>query len=97
MSKKPLSHPGKVVRTSFLEPLGISVTEGARALGVSRQALSNLVNGKSRMSVEMAVRLEKAFGFTARNWIYLQVTYDIAQAREREDEIKVERYQPQSA
>lgn len=97
MSKKNPSHPGKVVRTSFLEPLGISVTEGARALGVSRQALSNLVNGKSRMSVEMAVRLEKAFGFTARNWIYLQVTYDIAQAREREDEIKVEHYQPQSA
>lgn len=97
MSKKNPSHPGKVVRTSFLEPLGISVTEGARALGVSRQALSNLVNGKSRMSVEMAVRLEKAFGFTARNWIYLQVTYDIAQARERENEIKVERYQPQSA
>ena len=97
MSNKNPSHPGKVVRTSFLEPLGISVTEGARALGVSRQALSNLVNGKSRMSVEMAVRLEKAFGFTARNWIYLQVTYDIAQAREREDEIKVERYQPQSS
>ena len=92
MSKKTPSHPGKVVRTSFLEPLDISVTQGAKALGVSRQALSNLVNGKSRMSVEMAVRLEKAFGFTAKTWIHLQTAYDIARAREREDEIKVERY-----
>ena len=92
MSKKDPSHPGKVVRVSCLEPLGISVAEGARALGVSRQALSNLANGRSRMSVEMAVRLEKAFGFTARTWIHLQAAYDIARARKREDEIKVERY-----
>ncbi len=92
MRVKNPPHPGKVVRVSCLEPLGISVAEGARALGVSRQALSNLVNGKSRMSVEMAVRLEKAFAFTARTWIQLQAAYDIARAREREDEIEVERY-----
>lgn len=92
MRVKNPPHPGEVVRTSCLEPLGISVAEGARALGVSRQALSNLVNGKSRMSVEMAVRLEKAFAFTAKTWIQLQTAHDIARAREREDEIEVERY-----
>ena len=90
-------HPGKVVRVSCLEPLGLSVTEGARALGVSRQALSNLVNGRARMSSEMAIRLAKAFGSTTETWIRLQTAYDIARALEREDEIEVERYEPQPA
>ena len=90
-------HPGKVVRVSCLEPLGLSVTEGARALGVSRQALSNLVNGRARVSAEMAIRLAKAFGSTTETWICLQTAYDIARALEREDEIEVERYEPQPA
>ena len=90
-------YPGKVARVSCLEPLGLSVTEGAKVLGVSRQALSNLVNGRARMSSEMAIRLAKAFGSTTETWIRLQTAYDIAQALEREDEIEVERYEPQPA
>ncbi len=62
MSMKNPSHPGKVVRVSCLEPLGLNVTEGAKVLGVSRQALSNLVNCHARISADMAVRLAKAFG-----------------------------------
>ena len=87
-------HPGKVVRVSCLEPLGLNVTEGAKVLGVSRQALSNLVSGRARMSVDMAVRLAKAFGSTTETWIRLQAAYDVAQAQAREDEIEVERYKP---
>lgn len=87
-------HPGKVVRVSCLEPLDLSVTEGAKVLGVSRQALSNLVNCRSRISGDMAVRLAKAFGSTTETWIRLQAAYDIAQAHARENQIKVERYVP---
>ena len=90
-------HPGKVVRVSCLEPLGLSVTEGARVLGVSRQALSNLVNGRARISGDMAIRLAKAFGSTTESWIRLQAAYDVAQAQAREHEIEVDRYEPQSA
>ena len=97
MPMKNPPHPGKVVRVSCLEPLALSVTEGAKALGVSRQALSNLVNGRARVSSEMAIRLAKAFGSTSETWIRLQTAYDIALALEREDEIEVERYEPQPA
>ena len=88
-------HPGKVVRVSCLEPLGLSVTQGAKVLGVSRQALSNLVNCHARLSAEMAVRLAKAFGSTTETWIRLQAAWDVAQAQAREDEIEVDRYEPQ--
>ena len=94
MPMKNPSHPGKVVRVSCLEPLGLSVTEGAKVLGVSRQALSNLVNGHARMSIDMAIRLAKAFGSTTETWIRLQASYDVAQAEAREGEIEVEPYQP---
>ena len=87
-------HPGKAVRVSCLEPLGLSVTQGAKVLGVSRQALSNLVNGHARISGDMAVRLAKAFGSTTETWIRLQAAYDVAQAKAREQEIEVERYEP---
>ena len=97
VSMKNPPHPGKVVRVSCLEPLGLNVTEGAKVLGVSRQALSNLVNGRTRMSADMAVRLAKAFGSTTEPWIRLQAAYDIAQARVREAEIEVERYEPRPA
>ncbi|WP_419934722.1 HigA family addiction module antitoxin [Candidatus Palauibacter sp.] len=90
-------HPGKVVRVSCLEPLGLSVTEGARVLGVSRQALSNLVNGHARISTDMAVRLAKAFGSTTGTWIRLQAAFDVARARAREDQIEVERYEARTA
>ena len=95
MSMKNPPHPGKVVRVSCLEPLGLNVTEGAKVLGVSRQALSNLVNCRARMSTYMAVRLAKAFGSTTETWIRLQAAYDIAQAQAREDKIEVERHEPQ--
>ena len=95
MPMKNPPHPGKVVRVSCLEPLGLSVTEGAKALGVSRQALSNLVNGRARVSADMAVRLAKAFGSTTEPWIRLQAAYDVVQAQAREDEIEVARYELQ--
>ena len=87
-------HPGKVVRVSCLEPLGLSVTEGAKVLGVSRQALSNLVNCRARISGDMTVRLAKAFGSTTKTWMGLQAAHDVAQAQAREDEIDVKRYEP---
>lgn len=79
MSMKNPPHPGKSVRVSCLEPLGLSVTEGAKVLGVTRQTLSNLINGKTGISPEMAIRLSKAFGSTAETWIRLQAAYDLAQ------------------
>ena len=97
MPMKNPPHPGKVVRVSCLEPLGLNVTEAAKVLGVSRQALSNLVNGRAGMSAEMAIRLAKALGSTTETWIRLQAAYDVAQAQVREDEIKVERYEPRPA
>ena len=72
-------HPGRIVRDECLEPLGLTVTEAARALGVTRQALNNLVNEKAGISPEMAVRLAKAFGSTAETWLRMQVLYDLAQ------------------
>ena len=90
-------HPGKAVRVSCLEPLGLSVTEGAKVLGVSRQALSNLVNGRSGVSADMAIRLSKAFGSTPETWIRMQAAYDVARAEQRADEIPVERYEPRLA
>ncbi len=90
------SHPGRIVRNVCLEPLGLSVTEGAKALGVSRQALSSLVNGHARITPEMAVRLAKAFGSTPGHWIRMQSAWDIAQIRKRADEIKVEPYMRKS-
>ena len=93
MMKNP-PHPGSAVRYDCLEPLGLSVTEGAKALGVSRQALNNLVNGKSGISPEMAIRLSKAFGSTPEMWLRLQMAYDLAQARQHESEITVVRVAP---
>ena len=95
MPMKNPPHPGLSVRINCLEPLGLSVTEGAKVLGVSRQALSRLIDGQAGISPEMAIRLSKAFGTTPDIWIRMQATYDIAQAKGREDRIKVERYEPQ--
>lgn len=80
-------HPGRLVRQECLEPLGLSVTEGAKALGVTRQALNNLVNGKAGISAEMAVRLSAAFGGGAETWLRMQSNYDLAQVKRRELEI----------
>lgn len=93
MSMKNPPHPGLSVRHDCLDPLGLSVTDAARALGVTRQALNNLVNGKSGISPEMAIRLDKAFGGGAEIWLGLQFDYDLAQARKNERAIKVRRLQ----
>jgi addiction module HigA family antidote len=84
-------HPGRIVRHDCLEPLGLSVTKGAKVLGVTRQALNNVVNGKSGISPEMAIRLTKAFGSTAETWLRMQLAYDLAAARRNESKIKVRR------
>ena len=94
MPMKNPPHPGRVVRVSCLEPLGLTVTDGAKVLGVSRQALSNLVNERARISTLMAIRLAKAFGSTTETWIRLQAAYDVARAREQEDDIQLDRYCP---
>ena len=94
---KAPAHPGQLVLHDCLEPLGLSVTEGAKVLGVSRQALSSLVNGRSAISIDMAIRLEKAFGSTADCWLRMQTAWNIARARERADDIQVERYARESA
>jgi addiction module HigA family antidote len=88
--KNPV-HPGRVVRHDCLEPLGLSVTEGAKVLGVTRQALNNVVNGKAAISPEMAIRLAKAFGSTAETWLRMQLAFDLAAARKDESKIKVRR------
>ena len=85
-------HPGEIVRHECLEPLGLTVTQAAEGLGVTRQALSDLVNGKAGVSVEMAIRLSKAFGSTPRTWLGMQTAYDLWHARERAEHIKVERF-----
>jgi addiction module HigA family antidote len=91
MAMKNPPHPGRSVRLDCLEPLGLSVTDGAKVLGVTRQALNNLVNGKSGISPEMALRLSKAFGSSPETWLGMQLDYDLARARLREGEIHVER------
>lgn len=72
-------HPGGIVRRQCLEPLGLSVTEAAKGLGITRQALSDLLNEKAGVSVEMAIRLSKAFGSSPEMWLGLQTAYDLAQ------------------
>ena len=91
MPMKNPAHPGRIVRHDCLEPLGLSVTAGAKVLGVTRQALNNIVNGKSGISPEMAIRLTKAFGSTEETWLRMQLAYDLAQARKDESKIKVKR------
>jgi len=92
MPMKNPAHPGRVVRTACLEPLGLSVTEGAEILGVTRQTLNNVIHAKSGISPQMAIRLSKAFGSTPETWLRMQLAYDLAQARKGESKIRVRRY-----
>lgn len=87
-------HPGENIRLSCLEPLELSVTDGAKALGVSRQALSSLLNGRAGVSPEMAVRLSKVFGSSARHWLKLQMNYDLWHAEQSAADLKIERVVP---
>lgn len=91
MRMKNPPHPGLSVRHDCLEPLGLSITDGAKALGVTRQAMNNLVSGKAGISAEMAIRLEKAFGGGAETWLRMQAAYDLAQVEKRVGKIKVRR------
>jgi antitoxin HigA-1 len=87
--KKP-NHPGDIIR-DCLDELGVSVTDGAKALGVTRATLSRLINRKAGVSAEMAVRLEKAIGSTAGFWLRMQLNYDLAQVQARSRKIHVRR------
>ncbi len=90
MMKHP-PHPGTIVLHECMKPLGLSVTETAEKLSVSRKQLSALVNGRAGISTEMAIRLSKAFGGSAGLWVRLQANYNLAHAMERADEVEVER------
>ena len=94
MPMKNPPHPGLSVRHDCLEPLGLSVTEAARELGISRKQLSDIVNCRPGISPEMAIRLDKAFGGGAETWYRLQSVWNLAQAMKRADRIAVERISP---
>ena len=91
MAMKNPVHPGAIVREDCLKPFALSVTEGAKRLGVGRQTLSNLVNEKVAVSMEMAFRLSKAFGSTPETWLGMQLAFDLAHSRDLERKIKVKR------
>jgi addiction module HigA family antidote len=91
MAMKNSPHPGLSVRHDCLEPLGLTVTAGAKFLGVTRQALNNVLNGKSGISPEMAVRLAKAFGGSPATWLGIQMDYDLAQVLKHPGRIIVRR------
>ena len=78
-------HPGLSVRYDCLEPLGLNVTEAANRLGTSRRHLSDVVNGRSGISPEMAISLDKAFGGGASTWFRMQAAYNLAQAMKQAD------------
>jgi len=90
MQMKNPNHPGDIIR-DCLEELGVNVTDGAKALGVTRAALSRVLNRKAGVSAEMAVRLEKAIGSSASFWLRLQLNYDLAQVQARRGKIRVRR------
>ena len=84
-------HPGQVIKTLCIEPLGLTVTEVAAALGVSRKTLSAIINARAGITPEMAIRLSMAFDTTAESWLTQQSQYDLWQAEQRRDDFKVRR------
>ncbi len=93
MVMKNPPHPGRSIKDACLDPLGLTVTEGARVLNVARHTLSRLINAQAGISPDMAIRLEKAFGSSADVWLRMQAAYDLAQARTHENRIDVKRYE----
>ena len=85
-------HPGGIIRRQCLEPLGLSVTKAAKHIGVTRQSLSELVNEHSGISVDMSIRLSKAFGSSPETWLGMQMAYDLWRAQGRIDGIKVKKF-----
>jgi antitoxin HigA-1 len=92
MAMKNPPHPGASVWYACLEPAGLTVTKGAEVLGVNRQTLSKLINGRSGVSPEMAIRLSKAFGGIAEIWLRMQMAYDMAKIRDEANQIDVKPY-----
>ena len=97
MAMKNPPHPGRSIKENCLAPLGLSVTEAAKVLGVARHTLSRVLNGHAAISPEMAIRLEKAGWSNAEFWLRRQIAYDLVQARRTEGKIRVRRYEPQVA
>lgn len=89
MAMKNPPHPGEIIRDVCIEPLGLTVTQAAEGLGVTRKTLSLLLNGHARISPEMAIRLSKAFGRSPESWLELQTLYDLAQIAEKAASIDV--------
>jgi len=90
-------HPGRIIRQECIEPLGLTITESAERLGVTRQTLDKLVNGKTGISPKMSIRLSKAFGSSPDMWLGLQMEYDLAKAEKNAGSIKVKRIAPKHA
>ena len=97
MTMKNPPHLGGFIRREIIEPLGLSVTDAASVLGVTRQALSNLLNERTGLSADMALRIEKAFGPKMDHLMRMQLTFDLAQARRREAGLKIKRFAKRSA
>ena len=97
MPTKNPPHPGDFIRTEIIQPAGLTVTDAAKALQVSRPALSSLLNGKANLSGDMALRIEKAFGVNMDTLMRMQSSYDIAETRKREKEIRVRRIRQPAA
>jgi antitoxin HigA-1 len=93
MEMKNPPHPGEMIGDS-LEELGVSISAAAKSLGITRQQLHNLIAGRSAITTEMAVRLEKALGSTAEAWVRMQMNHDLAQIRKRASSIRVKRIAP---
>ena len=88
MTMKNPPHPGRIIRQECIEPLGLTITDAAAALGVKRQTLNNLVNARAGVSAEMSIRLSKAFGSRPEVWLGLQIQYDLAKAEKTAHRIK---------
>ncbi|MDA0225089.1 MAG: HigA family addiction module antitoxin [Proteobacteria bacterium] len=82
-------HPGEIIKSLCLEPLGVTVTDAAKALGISRKTLSAILNGRAGVSPEMAVRLSIAFGTSAESWLNLQTQFDLWHAEQRRKQLRV--------
>ena len=92
MTMRNPPHPGGIIRRQCLDPLGLTVTEAAKGLGVTRQALSDLINERAGVSIDMAIRLSKAFGSAPEMWLSLQMAHDLGQARARRRPLAVRRF-----
>ena len=97
MTIKSPPHLGGFIRREIIEPLGLSVTDAAVALDVTRQALSNLLNERTSLSTEMALRIEKDFGPKMEHLMRMQLAYDLAQMRAHQDDVAVEPYKARAS